>query len=244
MTDSQRYLFDLQGFLVVEDALTAEQVVKLNGVLDERMALDMPEEKTTHRLGRMLRWPEPFRTLFSNPVIAPYLIELLGDGFRLDHDYLDVIRRGKGPIGTTLHGGSYPFDPSQYYHFRDGKFHNGLTVVAYNLKDVNPGDGGFGCVPGSHKSNLPFPGEWRDLETLHPYVRAVTGRAGSAVIFTEALTHGTLPWNGAGERRTAFFKYCPRPLAWARQYYDAADLEGLTDDQQRIVRTAGMHPRD
>ncbi|HZP81290.1 MAG TPA: hypothetical protein VFB21_06615 [Chthonomonadaceae bacterium] len=41
---------------------------------------------------------------------------------------------------------------------------NGLTVVAYNLKDVNPGDGGFGCVPGSHKSNLPFPSEWRELE--------------------------------------------------------------------------------
>jgi len=32
---------------------------------------------------------------------------------------------------------------------RDGRMANGLTVVAYNLKDVNPGDGGFACVPGT-----------------------------------------------------------------------------------------------
>ncbi len=37
---------------------------------------------------------------------------------------------------------------------------NGFTVVADNLRDVNEGDGGFGCVPGSHKSNFPLPDEW------------------------------------------------------------------------------------
>lgn len=244
MTESERYLFDLQGFLVVEDALSADQVDELNRTLDEHIAAELPADKATHRFGKLLRWGAAYQNLLANDRITPYLKELVGDGFRLDHDYLDVIRHGKGPIGTTLHGGSYPFDPSQYYHFRDGKFYNGLTVVAYNLKDVNPGDGGFGCVPGSHKSNLPFPGEWRDLDTLHPCVQAVTGPAGSAILFTEALTHGTLPWKGAGERRTAFFKYCPRPLAWARRYYDATDVEGLSEEQQRVARGPGIYPRD
>jgi len=55
-------------------------------------------------------------------------------------------------------------------------------VVAYNLLVVGPNDGGFGCVPGSHKANLPFPEEWRDLdESRDGLVRAVTGPAGTAI---------------------------------------------------------------
>ena len=101
--------------------------------------------------------------LIDNPKVYDYLEELLGTNFRLDHDYADIIRSDKGPIGTTLHGGGTPFNPSMYYHFANGRMYNGLTVVAYNLQDVNPGDGGFGCVPGSHKSNYDFPDE---LETI------------------------------------------------------------------------------
>ena len=110
-------------------------------------------------------------------------------------------------LGSILHGGGTPFDPSQYYQVKDGRMYNGLVVVAYNLHDVGPGDGGFGCVPGSHKSNYPFPSEWRDLADFKPFMRAVTGPAGTAVVFTEALTHGAMPWTGAHERRTLFLKY-------------------------------------
>ena len=64
---------------------------------------------------------------------------------------------------------------------------------------------GFGCVPGSHKSNYCFSGGWRDMaENIELYVRRVTGLAGTAVIFTEALTHGALPWTGQVERRKIF----------------------------------------
>ena len=73
------------------------------------------------------------------PCIVPYLAELLGERFRLDHDYADLIRAGKGPIGTTLHGGATPYDVVHSYRYDNGRMRNGLTVVAYNLKDVNPG---------------------------------------------------------------------------------------------------------
>ena len=72
----------------------------------------------------------------DNPKVYDYLEELLGTNFRLDHDYADIIRSDKGPIGTTLHGGGTPFNPSMYYHFDDGRMYNGLTVVAYNLQEL------------------------------------------------------------------------------------------------------------
>jgi ectoine hydroxylase-related dioxygenase (phytanoyl-CoA dioxygenase family) len=223
--------------------LDAEQLSALNAIFDQHIRTGMAPEAMTQRWGNLLRWGAPYRGLLDNPRITPYLEALLGKNFRLDHDYIDLIRPSagasggavKGPIGTTLHGGGAPFDPSQYYHFANGRMYNGLTVVAYNLRDVNEGDGGFGCVPGSHKSNYSFPDEWRNLEQLQPFMRAVTGPAGTAIIFTEALTHGTLPWRGAGERRTAFFKYSPNPISWASAYYKADEYDGLTEAQQALL---------
>ena len=241
MNPQERYLFDLQGFLQVPAALTPDEVAALNTLLDEQIARAVSPEMRTQRFGGLLSWGEHGRALVENPGIAPYLTELLGPDYRLDHDYADVIRAGLGPIGATLHGGATPFDPSQYYLFRDGRMYNGLTVVAFNLRDVSPGDGGFGCVPGSHKSNYRYPDEWRDLQNPPPIAQAVPGPAGSAILFTEALTHGTMPWRGQGERRTLFLKYCPRPLAWSRRGY-AADEPELTDAQRRLLASPGMHP--
>ncbi len=242
MNEHERYLFDLQGFLVVPNALSHETVQALNAALDEHIAAETGPEMRTHRFGRLLSWGREFRDLLDNPRITPYLEEMLGAKFRLDHDYADIIRPADseraqvlGPIGATLHGGSTPFDPSQYYNFRDGKMHNGLMVVAYNLKDVNPGDGGFACVPGSHKSNLPLPAAMRDLQDAHSCVQKVGGAAGTAIIFTEALTHGTLPWTGRDERRTVFFKYSPHPLSWSAHYYNADDHEDLTERQRAVL---------
>jgi ectoine hydroxylase-related dioxygenase (phytanoyl-CoA dioxygenase family) len=235
MNEQERFLFDLQGFLVVPNALNADELARLNAAVDEEIEQNTAPDMRTHRFGGLLARGTTFHFLIDNPRITPYLDELLGANFRLDHDYADVIRTGKGPIGTTLHGGATPFDPSQYFRYDNGRMHNGLMVVAYNLKDVNPGDGGFAGVPGSHKSNYPFPKEWRDLDDPHPCVARVTGPAGAAILFTEALTHGTLPWHGKHERRTVFFKYSPYPVSWSARYYNPDEYEGLTDRQRAIL---------
>lgn len=235
MNEQERFLFDLQGFLAVPNALNAEELAHLNAAVDEEIAQNTAPDMRTHRYGGLLARGNTYHFLIDNPRITPYLDELLGANYRLDHEYADVIRTGKGPIGTTLHGGATPFDPSQYFRYDNGRMHNGLMVVAYNLKDVNPGDGGFAGVPGSHKSNYPYPKEWCELDDPHPCVARVTGPAGTAIIFTEALTHGTLPWRGKDERRTVFFKYSPFPISWAASYYKADQYEGLTDRQRAIL---------
>ena len=38
MTEEEKYLFDLQGFLVVENALNQAQLRELNDILDQRSA--------------------------------------------------------------------------------------------------------------------------------------------------------------------------------------------------------------
>jgi ectoine hydroxylase-related dioxygenase (phytanoyl-CoA dioxygenase family) len=242
VTEIEQYLFDLQGFLVVEDALTGAQLAALNEIIDQQIALVDEPGKLWLRFNRLLSWGTPFQNLIDNPRISPYLLDLLGPKFRLDHDYIHIIHQGPGPIGSDLHGGGTPYDPCQYYQYKNGRMYNGLTAVAYNLTDVNPGEGGFGCIPGSHKSNLPLPAELQDLEHPHACVQEIGGKAGTAIIFTEALTHGTLVWKGQRDRRTLFYKYSPYPSAWLRNYYNPDDYPDLTEAQRDILRTPGVYP--
>ena len=242
MTEIEQYLFDLQGFLVVEDALSSAQLAALNEIIDHQISLVDEPGKSWFRFNRLLSWGMPFQSLIDNPRITPYLLNLLGSQFRLDHDYVHIIRQGPGPIGSYLHGGGSPYDPCQYYIYKNGRMYNGLTAVAYNLSDVNPGEGGFGCIPGSHKSNLPLPQECQDLEHPHPCVQQIVGKAGTAIIFTEALTHGTLVWKGKRDRRTLFYKYSPYPSAWLRNYYNPDDYPELTESQRGILRNPGVYP--
>ena len=75
---------------------------------------------------------------------------------------------------------------SQFFRYHDGRFFNGLVVVAFELFDTTPNAGGFCCIPGTHKLNVQMPQQWRDLtKAVHPTVQRVPAKAGDAIIFTE-----------------------------------------------------------
>lgn len=243
MNDDERYLFDLMGYLVVDDMLSAAELDELNGLVDRRDPWGAYErdgrgntvgDGNLH-VGPLHKWEAPFRRLIDHPKLRPYLLELIGPKFRFDHGYAIFMKRGGAK--HPLHGGATPYDPGQYYHYRNGKLYNGLIVVSYALGDVNPGDGGFAAVPGSHKSNLPCPAWIKAFERPGPWLQQVPQKAGSAVIFTEALTHGTWPWTVDHERRSLLYKFAPGHMAWSNSYPSAADTPEAdwTDEQRRIL---------
>ena len=257
MNDHEKYLFDLNGYLVVENVLTPDEVASCNEAID-RHAENIRErvgdlslsggskdlEGITGRgdLGGMLGWEkpwcEPFRNMLAHPKIVPYLHGILGKGFRMDHNP-GLITMRKGAEGHVFHGSSGPgFDPHQYYIFKDGRMHCGLTVVAWQLADVNPGDGGLCLIPGSHKCNFACPPEMKRYEMYQEHIRQITGKAGDVVIFTEATTHGTLPWKADHQRRSLLFRYSPGNLAYAKGYFPTwpkSMLEGLTPEQRTVL---------
>ena len=104
-----------------------------------------------------------------------------------------------------LHGGGQgaggpsdlvgPTDGGQcYYRYANGRFFNGLIAVAFEFETVQPGDGGFACVAGSHKANVELPRDWKVAATqgdIPSCVHRVAAEAGDAIIFSEACAHGT-----------------------------------------------------
>lgn len=110
MNELERYLFDLQGFLVVEDAVGPEQIAAINQLLDKQIAhIDEPG-KPCFRFDSLLGWGSPLRALIDNPQITPYLVTLVGSRFRLDHDYVHQdTRSGKPPASSRGRNASMRF---------------------------------------------------------------------------------------------------------------------------------------
>jgi hypothetical protein len=248
METEERYLFDVQGFLVIEDALSQNELAELNGFLDQ---YDLWSNKGTGRfdelwtndpdfvtVGPVHTWDEPFRRLLDHPRILPYLTQLAGRKFRYDHGHALIMRRGATHL--RLHGGGTPYIPDMSYTVRDGIIYNGLVAVQYALTDHLPGQGGFAAIPGSHKANFPCPREFLTFQKTGPWVVHVPAKAGSAIIFTEALTHGTWPWTADYERRVLLYKYMPGHMAWAGETADATPIR-LRDAAQQ---TNGWSPQE
>ncbi|MAQ61868.1 MAG: mitomycin antibiotics/polyketide fumonisin biosynthesis protein [Gammaproteobacteria bacterium] len=263
MNEEEAYLFDLRGFIVVKNALQPNQIDDLSRRLEahrssnpspilgsDRTILD--DDAGAWSASSLLELGGTYLDLVNLPTIAPYLTKLLGEHYRLDHDYAKIDSKMPEREKTLyLHGGGQgaggpadlvgPSDGGQcFYRYSNGRFFNGLVAVAFELDDVQASDGGFACVPGSHKSNIGLPAAWRHSKTqaeVPDFVQRVAAAAGDAIIFTEACAHGTVPWEGkpGSERRTLFYKYCPHAVAWSPCYYNADNYPDLSAEQQQLL---------
>lgn len=240
LTEEECYQFDLDGYLVLEDVLSDSEVAELNRLID---AQDLPQPSQGTDSGRVfggfLEWGKPFRELLDHEEVLRALGELLGDGFRLDHYYGIYLEKGAETL--PLHGGGTPYEPAEYYHYQNGSMYNGLTVVGWNLRDTGPDSGGFCCIPGSHKANYECPqrileavSEADTLDELPDSVVVPEVSAGSVVIFTEALTHGTAPWIADYQRRSLLYKYSPGHLSWGLLDGARPDDADLTPHEEKM----------
>jgi hypothetical protein len=223
MTTEEKFIVDLQGYIVIQNVLDPDEVDELNRIIDQG-----------DRQGRPSLWGEAFKKLIDHPRIFPYLLELLGPHVRLDHDYAIFMERGTSRGG--LHGGPDVVG-DHWYKYRDGVIRNGLSVMTYALAHVNEGDGGFACIPGSHKTNFlrSIPKEVRQFDRDPHYVKQPAMKAGDVLFFTEALVHGTKPWTASHERRSLLYKYSPGHSAWNINYPDLSQYGDLTERQRRML---------
>lgn len=246
MTDEERFIADLNGYLVIKNVLDEHELAEMNEVADRLFDGD---EGLRRGKGRVCLWGEPFRRLIDHPKVTPYIEALLGPWFRLDHDYAIFMKQGAG--GGGLHGGEDGGRPGgsegdHWYRYRDGVMRNGLSVFTFFLTPARAGDGGFACIPGSHKSNFlsAIPADVRSFDRPSPYVVQPEVEAGDALFFTEALVHGTMPWTAEHERRALLYKYSPGHSAWSGNFYDLDEFDTLTEQQRRILSPPSIGGRE
>ena len=222
MTDAEKYLFDVHGYVVIEGMLSSEDVEAANDAVDaqaDRIQLrpnDLARGSKTLAaaqgrgdLGGMLTWAKPhcdvFRQMIAHPNSHRFLHELLGPGYRLEA--IGIIPMDEGAEGFWFHEGCEPLDRSRGYLYRNGRMFCGMTNIAVQLTDVAPGDGGFACLPGSHRANFPCPDDIRLWEAHQDRIVQIPAKAGDGILFVECLMHGGLPWTASHQRRTVIVRY-------------------------------------
>ncbi len=244
LTDEDKFLFDLRGFLIVRNVLSAAECRELIRMADEVWPRQ-PDDGPFRRFNGISSWGQAFVDPMDDDRVLPYLVELLGKRLRIDHDYCIFMQKGAG--SHALHGGPWRYESDHWYRYHDGVMRNGLTVATWNLTDAPQGAGGFVCVPGSHKSNF-LPHMPRDVarhERAVDWVVQPEMAAGDVLIFTEALIHGTAAWQAEHERRTLLYKYSPPHSTWAKAPYDPAHFAQATARQRRLMAPPSVqaHPR-
>ena len=136
MTPEEKFMLDLQGYLVIKNVLTDAELAELNEIADSKYPYAGPDSGRGYDI--ISTWGPAFTNLIDHPRIVPYLVELIEPRFRIDHDY--CIFMNKGDKRGRLHGG-----PGQggdhWYSYKDGVIRNGLCVVTYFLTDAPAGSG-------------------------------------------------------------------------------------------------------
>jgi hypothetical protein len=82
--------------------------------------------------------------------------------------------------------------------------------------------------------NYPCPPKIRQEHFEHDTIVIPNARAGSLVIFTEALTHGTAPWTAEHQRRSLLYKYSPAQQSWSKTHISPPEGVSLLPRQQLL----------
>ena len=93
--------------------------------------------------------------MIAHPAVIHRLNWMEGSGFRCGN--ATAICSVKGTAGHAMHSGSDPARPGNSYFFQNGRTYCDSVNVAWQLRDVTEADGGFVCLPGSHKARYPMP---------------------------------------------------------------------------------------
>jgi hypothetical protein len=262
LTPHERYFFDLQGYIILRQALSPQQVAACNAVLDVLRGTAVGRwagRVVAHSYGgaeglnlqQIYEAGPAFEALIDHPAWIAKVQTLVGGEGTFDwlHGPLfidECLANIRGPGGAIgLHSGGHDGCVRTQYKVQDGRFHCGQVNVLTALTDIGPGDGGTMVIPGSHKAAFRHPdyarhgyapGNDRTAEGCAGAIE-VHLAAGDALVFVDGISHGSARRVNAGERRVAIYRYGPSWGSWRHPYRPSPDLLArLTPERRRIVQ--------
>lgn len=247
----ERFLFDLNGFIIVRGAVAPAHVAACNASLDRLQHLrqgDWAGHVHGHtyggREGLNLQQIYEGGTCWEDLIDHPAWIERVrtfvgGEGtfdylhgpLFIDECFANIRAEGEA-IG--IHSGGQEGCSRTRFQVQDGRFHCNQVNVLIAWGDIGPGDGATMVVPASHKANFRHPDfdRCRMQEGQAASAEGVAGaievhlRAGDALIFTDAIMHGSAARRNPGQRRISVYRY---GVSWGRWRHPYRPSQGLLD---------------
>ncbi len=208
--DLQDYLFDLQGYLILENALSEEDLGAINSWIDAHWEyVENPWETDNPENRRIPRWLGNIEThtynvengvnfqniieggdVFQKLIDHPAWIHLVQkyihsevNGLSIHENFLNV--RGKGGFIHIHCGGHVPLSYLTFRQENTGEWMVGQINVLMALNDIGPGDGAPVLVPSSHKCTEIHPRLEQDGKGL--VYDGITGKPAGTAIATKEI---------------------------------------------------------
>ncbi len=219
LTKAERKLFDEAGFLVIEGALSAAELRKLNAAVDDLYARNRHDAVTGRMELRNCVAKHPaLLAMADHKTLLPAIVELLGPDIKLRTSELDV----RPPVTAAMVKGKNARnrwgEPEQWHI--DGPLSgypdvNGIVPMmeiraGYFLTDLKAGRSGQLCVvPGSHRFDFRALAN-RALKIPPEATFEVAVPAGSAVLFRTGVWHCATPNLSNIARKVLYYAYTYR----------------------------------
>jgi ectoine hydroxylase-related dioxygenase (phytanoyl-CoA dioxygenase family) len=221
LTPEQRWHLEVFGYVVVPGAVEPDAVAALDAAID-RLDRDLRAAPGTRVRNASLYAPSAYLASYgqiveADPAFTAHITdprqvglaeELIGGDARIVEASALVNRRDPARVGPEAYGLHRGTDIGYGGHLKDGLFHCSFVKTLTTLRDLGPDDGGTVVVPGSHRIDAPeadvIACALRDPERL---IHRFTGPAGSSLLFSETLIHGTGVIRSDRERRLVIAGY-------------------------------------
>ena len=224
LTQEQKDTFWETGFLVIEDAVTSEELEELRGefsrwveesreyksdygeTLDGRPRFDLQPGHSAEKPGlRRIQSPEEVSDLFANimrnAATVDFCAELIGPSIRFHH----------GKINSKLPGTATQVKWHQDFPFEPMSNDDMITALLF-VDEVTLENGPLEVLPGTHKG--PIHSHWHKgvftgsvdqgiIAAQSDKIVKCTGKAGSVCLMHARLLHGSAP-NLSDSSRTLY----------------------------------------
>ncbi len=232
MTPEQKFLFDLQGYLLLENVLTPDEVTSYRDAI-YRLSHEKarsPEQWNASgeptqgiRVHRPIERDALFLEIVDHPAVLPILQTLMGESLILIDNDVELsphhINRNSWHRGCPLNG----------YFVEHGEFHCTMVKCIWYLTDIRKGENATRIIPGSHKSRIREPKP--DADDHLPGEVELEVNAGSVLIFSEACLHAGNINPSQKTRVNMYFNYGP---SWVQSW------EGYRPSPELVAQSSGI----
>jgi len=250
LSPAQRVQFDEDGFVLIEDALSADEVDNLLSLTDrlheEHLAGDYCTQDEPFQMRDIPRLDDSFLEMVTHPIMLPLIVDAIGFNIQIRTSHMDIRPPQSPDVAEKGLGATDSFFP---WHADGPNFGwpriNGQipfmeVKVAYYLTDLTQHNSGAICVArGSHLKNV-----WieRDGESMvdPECIVEVNVRPGTAMLWRTALLHCVTPNLSPHARKCLYFGYTHRWVRPSDYMHQPAELiERCNPIQKQLLGELG-----
>ena len=241
MSEYEKFLFDLKGFLVIPGVLSEAEIQTVRAHLK---AYGSASDSLAEHHRAPIAGPAEF--LIDHPRVMGILQEVIDpspERIRLESVFISNRSADDKNNPWRPHAGGTSLHPSLSYRFHNGRIYSGMTRIVWELNEVVEGQGGTCLVPGSHKANMASAqdGTWpEEADEPNSGIWETYGcPAGSLVAFSEGVRHTGATWTYPDHRRNAIliaYNHVTARYHEPKPCMNPTVISGLSEERQGFFR--------